>query len=187
LALSFLILTGSRAFNVRTATWDQFRGDEWVIPASKMKAKHQGHWVPLSTAAQAVLKEAKNALGSNAGLVFPSPTNPDEPLSDMAMAMAIRRVLGDDPALMKRAVDKSDPANPRIAVPHGFRSTLDVWCSEVGGYRREVVELLLHHKEPNKTRRAYARATHAEERREALERWGRFVTGNVGKRSRGRA
>ncbi|SFV71593.1 Integrase [hydrothermal vent metagenome] len=48
---------------------------------------------------------------------------------------------------------------------------------ENGKFRGEVIEMLLAHKDPNKIRRAYNRATYEDEKREVIEWWSGFLEG----------
>jgi integrase len=56
----FLLLTGVRRTEASDMQWDEIAGDDWIVPASRMKAKpnkERDHVVPLSSAAREVLKE----------------------------------------------------------------------------------------------------------------------------------
>ena len=61
-ALRFLVLTTARSGEVRGATWGEvdLEAREWRIPADRMKG-HAEHRVPLSSAALAVLEQARGA------------------------------------------------------------------------------------------------------------------------------
>ena len=72
LGLEFLVLTASRAGEVRQATWDEIdvEAGVWTVPSEHMKMRRP-HRVPLSTGALAVLEKAQEPT-THAGLVFPS-------------------------------------------------------------------------------------------------------------------
>lgn len=53
-ALRFTILTGARTDETIGATWDEFDGDLWTIPAARMKAGEE-HIVPLQDEARTIL------------------------------------------------------------------------------------------------------------------------------------
>lgn len=110
LAFEFLVLTAAHGGEVRSATWCEIDLDNriWTVPAGWMKARHE-HQVPLSSKAMAVLHEARAPNIVPGESVFP--TCLDQPLSDMALTMLLRR-LGIP------------------AVPHGFRSSFKDWSME---------------------------------------------------------
>ncbi len=109
-----------------------------------MKAGRE-HRVPLSTAAMVVL-QAQREGGTADGYIFPG-AQPCKPLSNMALAMVLRR--------MKR---------PDITA-HGFRSAFRNWAGETTGTPREVAKAALAHMVGNKTEAAYARGDLFEKRR----------------------
>lgn len=59
---------------------------------------------------------------------------------------------------------------------HGFRTTAKTFLSEMG-YRREVTESALFHKESNQVVAAYNRAQYLEERREMMQAWADYLDG----------
>ncbi len=94
LALRFAILTAARTGEVIGARWAEMdMGNAvWTVPAERMKAGRE-HRVPLSDAALTVLRESDElALYSvPETLVFPG-GRAGKPLSNMAMAMLLRRM-----------------------------------------------------------------------------------------------
>ena len=129
----------------------------WTVPAERMKMGVE-HQVPLSDAAIAVLRGQGKTHGRNA-FVFPSPS-PREPLSNMAMAMVMRRMKVGD------------------YTPHGFRSAFRDWAGD-RGVEFEIAEACLAHAVGNSVTRAYLRSTMTERRRKALADWASFVTGET--------
>ena len=112
-ALEFVVVTAARSGEVRGMRWDEIdlRSCVWTLPAGRMKAGKE-HRVPLTARAIEVLGEP----GPSPALVFPAPSDPDRPLSDMALT-----------ALLKR-MGRAD-----ITV-HGFRSTFRDWAGETTSF-----------------------------------------------------
>lgn len=155
LALRFLILTATRSGEVRGATWDEIKGDTWIIPKERMKAGRE-HRVPLSKSALELLE----TFTYKQGLIFPGLKGQ---LSDMALAMVIRK---------KGLVG---------ATPHGFRSSFRDWAGDCTGFAREVAEQCLAHQIGDKAEQAYRRGDALEKRRQLMAAWADFVTGETGK------
>lgn len=166
MALRFAILTAARSGEVRGARWVEFDLDAavWTVPAARMKAGVE-HRVPLSPAAAALLRSVE---GMSPELVFPSPSSTAEPLSDMTLLAVLRRLEVD-------------------AVPHGLRSTFRDWAEEATHFSCEVKEAALAHVVKNKTEAAYRRGDHFEKRRELMDAWAAYATGESAKVVRIRA
>lgn len=155
-ALELAILTAARTGEVLGARWPEidFDGRLWRIPADRMKAGRE-HVVPLSDPAIALLRKlAAVCLGD---LVFPGQVA-DRPLSDMAMAMTLRRMKID-------------------ATPHGFRSTFRTWAGEQTSFPREIAEAALAHTQDDKTEAAYLRTDYLQKRRDLMAAWANFIEG----------
>ena len=81
LLLEFVVLTAVRTNEARGARWSEvdFDAAKWVVPASRMKKRNE-HVVPLSSAALAVLRDARDhpdldkarRRSGDCSLVFPS-------------------------------------------------------------------------------------------------------------------
>lgn len=157
LALEFLVLSASRAGEVRGAVWSEFdlSAQLWVIPKKRMKAK-QPHRVPLSSSALRVLEHAKRYRRDDSDLVFPAQGG--GLLSDMTLTKILR--------------DMNVPA-----VPHGFRSSFKGWCAEVAKVADEVSEAALAHSVRGKVKAAYLRVDFLDERRVLMEAWSLFLEG----------
>ncbi len=159
--LEFLILTATRSGEARGARYCEIDGTTWTIPADRMKRGIE-HRVPLSPQAMAVLENVK---GLGADLVFPSPNSgKDEQVQSDA---SIR-------ALLNRMKQFGFTV-------HGFRSAFRDWASESAHADREVAEAALSHAVGTDTERAYARSDLFERRRDLMERWGRFCSGQQAK------
>ncbi len=164
-ALAFAVLCAARTGEVLHATWTEIdeRKMVWTIPGERTK-QEEPHTVALSEPALAILNEM-GQITDRKGYVFPSPLDPRKPLSGMAMAMMLRRL--DD--------DTEKPYSDRTTVHGMCRSSFSTWAYE-RGFRSEVIEAALGHRERDKVKRAYSRATFDEERRTLFDQWGAFVT-----------
>jgi integrase len=117
------------------------------------------HEVPLSDAALAILRAQYQARGENPNpFVFPG--RPMRPLSNMALAMVMRRMKIAD------------------ATVHGFRTSFRTWASEVANVEFEVAEACLSHRVGSAVSRAYNRTKMTERRRPIMCAWAAFVTGS---------
>jgi integrase len=159
LALRLLCLTFVRTVELIGAEWSEFRdleGDAptWEVPAERMKMKAP-HVVPLSRQAVAILKELR-AIGAGSRYVLPG-RNPDKPISNNTLLFALYR-LGYKGKM----------------TGHGFRAVASSALNEAG-YRPDVIERQLAHKEPNKVRSAYNRAEYLPERRAMMQQWADMV------------
>ena len=158
--LEFLILTAARSGEARGARWSEINLDAgtWVIPAARMKANAE-HRVPLSSRALAILKEAQT-IDDRSGLVFPSPTRPGKPMSDMTLTTLLRRL---------KVADR--------ATVHGFRSAFRDWSAECTHAPHAVMELSLAHAVGNAVEAAYARSDLFDRRRALMDQWASYLTG----------
>ena len=157
LCLSFITLTAVRSAEARAARWAEIDLDArlWTISAERMKAGKE-HRVPLSRAAMAVLAEAKT-LCDGSGLVFPNPRSERYNILPVI-------------SLMRQFHNRG-----LAGTVHGMRSSFRDWCSESGRVPEHVAELALAHFRSDPTEAAYARSDLLEQRREAMEAWGRHV------------
>jgi integrase len=161
-ALEFCILTACRTSEAIAATWSEFDLDAraWTIPGDRMKGYLQ-HVVSLSPAAVRVLERMK---GQHKTWVFPSYR--DEHLGDNAMLALLDRMgFGH-------------------VTTHGMRSTFRTWAGEQTIFPREVVEVCLAHINDDETEAAYLRTEvpgtlFIDKRRELLNRWAKYLAGEV--------
>lgn len=158
-ALELAILTGCRTGEVLNAEWSEFDFEEkvWNIPAIRMKNKKKQHRVPLIDATIDILKPL-NEIQLNQ-FVFPG-QKPNQPLSEMAMEMQMRRL------------------NAKPFTVHGFRATFKDWCSDETSFQWEIVEGSLSHKVGNATAQAYRRTDALEKRRQVLQAWASYCDGD---------
>ena len=157
-ALEFAILTAARRGEVLGARWSEIDMDAglWTISASRMKSGRE-HRVPLSAAAQAILKDMAAARTSD--FVFPDSRRGGS-LSDAAMLKLLKRMGSGD------------------LTAHGFRSTFSDWCAEQTNFPSEVRELALAHVVGSKVEAAYRRGDLFEKRRQLAEAWARYCGGS---------
>ncbi len=151
--LAFIVLTAVRSGEARGAVWEEVDLERrvWTLPAERMKMSSE-HTVPLSGAAVALLGDP------GSGLVFPSVTKADTPLSDAGVSKVLKRL--DVPVTV-----------------HGFRSTFRDWAGETTSHAREVVERCLAHGPQDRTEAAYARGDLLKRRRQVMEAWAAYCCG----------
>jgi integrase len=156
-SLEFAILAAARTSEALTAEWREFDRAlrTWTVPPAKMKCRER-HVVYLTDRALEILD---GQTGQNNTFVFPSAVGRDAPLSNMALAMTLRRLGVKD------------------ATVHGFRSTFSTWANENGIARPDVIEAALAHREENAVRRAYNRSQFLAERRALMIAWADFLAG----------
>lgn len=161
LALRLTILTAARTGEVIGARWEEIdpQTQVWTVPAKRMKAGRE-HRVPLSGEAVQVLRRvaemttgvAPDETWPASGFIFPG-GRMGKPLSNMAMAMLLKRMGRDDLTV------------------HGFRSTFRQWCAESANTPREVAEAALAHTPRDKVEAAYQRGDVLERRRILMSEW----------------
>lgn len=160
LALEFLILNANRSGEVLNGLRSEISEEGlWVIPANRMKAKRE-HRIPLGERSSEILAIAKY-LDPESKYLF---SRDGEPLSNMAMAMILRKI------------------NSEITV-HGFRSSFRDWVSEETTHSPEVAEKALAHAVSNQVEAAYRRGDLLEHRKRLMKDWEDYCTtgawGNV--------
>ena len=152
LTLTFIILTASRSGEARGAKEEEVDSDHvWNVPSERMKAG-RSHRVPLSKAAQNVLKKAQN-FGSD-DRYFPG-QGTAKPISDTAVLKLLKQYRQD-------------------LTIHGFRATFRDWCAECTNYPRELAEAALAHQLKSETERAYQRGDLLAKRSRLMNEWARY-------------
>lgn len=165
LSIKLLLLTFVRPGELRQAMWAEFdlENDEWRIPAGRMKMR-ETHIVPLSKQAKALLLELKS-ISQERPQLFP---NIRDPRRCMSMTT------------MNRYLERIGYAGKFSA--HGFRATASTLLNEMG-YRPDVIERQLAHRERNRVRASYNHATYMQERKAMMQEWADYVevqrSGNV--------
>ncbi|MGI9501762.1 MAG: tyrosine-type recombinase/integrase, partial [Geminicoccaceae bacterium] len=164
-ALAFLIHTAARTGEVIGASWSEIDNENmiWKVPAERMKSGVE-HRVPLTEASLALLEQAKLFQGrGRTDFIFPG-RGWRKPLSNMAMAMAVRRV----------------DFGP--VTVHGFRSSFRDWSAERTSVSRDVCEAALAHTVRDKVEAAYRRTDLFEKRRVLMAQWSSFLTNDIGEK-----
>jgi integrase len=157
LALEFTLLTAARTGEVIGATWAEIDRAKklWRVPGERMKMG-KPHEVPLSPRVLEILDAAVDDRELKPSYpIFHGPRR-SEPLSNMSMAMLMRRMQVD-------------------ATPHGFRSTFRDWAGDRTSFPREVIEHALAHQIGDGTEQAYRRSSALEKRRRLMDAWAHFV------------
>jgi integrase len=161
IALRLKLLTFVRTVELRAATWGEidFHRAEWRIPAERMKMR-EPHIVPLSNQAVELLDELHRLTGGGRFL-FPNYRRPTTCMSATTLNRALERMgfCGQDGIGFSA---------------HGFRATASTILNEAG-FRGEVIERQLAHKERNKVRASYNQAQYLEERRTMMQDWADMV------------
>jgi len=164
MALKVLPYVFVRSENIRHMEWKEidFEAKEWTIPAHKMKVKdeEEGDFtLPLPHQVITLLEEVK-ANATSSRYVFPGFRSDGKPMSDNTLIAALRRM----------GYTKEE------FVPHSFRAMFSTIAYEYAnredghGYTGEVIEACLAHKERNKIKEAYNRASYKEPMR-GLMQW----------------
>lgn len=167
LSLKVQLLTATRKGEVIAAEWNAISGEVWTIPAENAKNK-LAHRVPLSLQALAVLAEL-NTLTGNSRWLFPSmkgnahflPTSVDHALRINQSVFGIA-----------------------LFTPHDLRRTAASHMTALG-ISRLVVQKILNHKESGITA-VYDRHSYDQEKRKALETWGRKLEAIINDDSAGK-
>jgi integrase len=154
-----------RPGELRYARWEEFdlegKEPQWRIPGGRMKMR-EAHVVPLSEQAVKLL-ESLYPITWPHGLLFPSLTTGARPISENTLNGALRRL---------------GYSNDQMTA-HGFRAMAST-CLNEQGYSPDVIELQLAHKERNKVRAAYNRASRMAERRKMMQSWADYLDGLKG-------
>ncbi|MEP1198858.1 tyrosine-type recombinase/integrase [Tateyamaria sp.] len=147
-ALALLALTGVRLSQITGLRWDEIQGDTLVWGADRMKAG-RAFRQPVSTAALVWLDRIPP---NNRPWCFPNANGSGPTQIDL-----------------NRWTQKAGLSWP----PHSLRKALGTWAGEAG-YSDAVIGLLLAHA-PQGVTSLYAKSDRMDERRVALEAWGREV------------
>ncbi|UDL87015.1 tyrosine-type recombinase/integrase [Mesorhizobium sp. PAMC28654] len=166
IALRMAAVTLQRGGKVVGMRWDEIdrAAKTWLIPADRMKGK-KAHMVPLSTAAIALLDEAKAAVdGDGSDFVFPSPrSEDDQPLDRRAFSRAMKRLV--------------EAVKIGAATPHDLRRTgATLLTSERIGFSRFIVSQVIAHAGDTGgaavvTGKHYDHNDYLPEKRRALDAW----------------
>jgi len=160
-----LLLTASRAKEVRLATWSEidFEARCWTRPPEHMKGrkgKRVQHRVPLSDQAIELLQIVR-ARWPNSRLIFPG-RDLRRPLSDMTMEKLMKGL-------------KYPDEHGDVCVPHGLRSSFSDWAAD-NRKDYDLKEAALAHVLKDKTAAAYQRSDLLEQRRPLMQAWADFCS-----------
>lgn len=160
LAVRLLLHTFIRQGEMRQAKWDDidWEAKEWRLPASITKMRTE-HVVPLSRQSEAILRELQTLTGDNPhGLLFPSQNYRKKPMMCENTINNLLEKMGYKGRL----------------VGHGFRALASTTLNE-RGFKPDVIERQLAHKERNAVRAAYNRAEYLDERRSMMQAWSDYI------------
>jgi len=154
IATRMLAYTFVRTGELRCARWDEIDLKEklWTIPPERMKARAP-HLVPLSTQVVGLLHELRPYSGTSE-LLFPGRLRINQPISDNTINMAIKRA-----------------GYAGRMCGHGFRSMASTYLNGLGTIRPDMIEAQLAHKDRDKVRAAYNRASYVEYRVAMMQFW----------------
>ena len=162
-----LLLTGQRLGEVTGMRWAELSEDgQWVLPGSRTK-NHREHLVPLLPLARDIIA-ALDRIESAAGLVFT--------IGGVRLTGFSRAKSKLDAAML--AVARAE--NPAITVLHwtlhDLRRTAATGMADLG-VQPHIVEAVLNHVSGHRAGVAgvYNRATYANEKKAALQRWGTYL------------
>jgi integrase len=162
-ALEFLILTAARTSEVIGMPFEEV-GDldalkpVWTVPKERMKMSRD-HQVPLSARAVKILSEQRARRSASSFGLHPyvfAGDRPRKPLTNMAMAMVLRRLKID-------------------VTVHGMRAAFRSWCADTG-VAFELAEAALAHSSSSIVA-AYQRSALTERRRPVMEAWAWYSAG----------
>jgi len=148
----------TRPGELRHAEWSEvaLEAAEWRIPAEKMKMKEL-HIVPLSKQVVEVLRDLQALTGAGK-YVFPSIRSSSRPMSENTVNASLRRI--------GYAKDEM--------CAHGFRAMASTLLHE-HGWKSDIIERQLAHKEGNAIKGAYNHARHLPERVEMMQAWADYL------------
>jgi integrase len=177
--LKLLLLTGQRLSEVAHMTYGELRIKDrlWTIPRQRAK-NDRAHDVPLSDAAIALI-EALPKIYGKAGYLFT--TTGETPVSGFSRA---KRNL--DKAML--GIARKETGDDELEIPnfwlHDTRRTAASGMARLG-INLPVIEKVLNHTSGSFAGivGVYQRHNFADEKRSALEVWGRFITSLVEDRS----
>jgi integrase len=149
LGLLLLAHTFVRTSELIGARWDELKGDVWVIPESRMK-RRLPHVVPISPQVRVILDQLEPMTGESPYWLA-STINPNVPISNNTLLFALYR-LGYRGRM----------------TGHGFRAVASSVLNESGLFSADSIERQLAHRETDRVRESYHRASYLPERRRMM-------------------
>jgi integrase len=164
-AVSFMILTASRPSEAREAKWSEINLERrlWTVPAARMK-RNREHQVPLSQAAIDIL-ERQMARRKDLG----DAVDPSDVVFSTRTGMPFTR------SWMHTTLEKS---GLKLGTLHGWRSLFRDFVGDRTSLDGEIAEAALAHRLGSKTKIAYRRGDALEKRRELMETYAAWLTGD---------
>lgn len=153
-ALELCVLTALRTNSLIGGRWDEIDMDAqvWRVPGERMKSG-KAYDVPLSPQSMRIVENmGRVKLGA---YIFPGAIS-NRPISNMAMAMVLRRM------------------GITNATVHGFRSSFRDWAGDETDHEREVAEGSLSHVVGDQSEQAYRRQNALRKRRKLMEDWAKY-------------
>lgn len=152
LLIKLQMMVATRPTEMRTATWDEFdfKTGLWTIKPERMKMGVE-HVIPLPKQALVALKQLKTLTGYSQYL-FPSPTKSGT-LSEGTANKALKLLWPE-----------------YLIQPHGFRHLFSTHANEHDHQQKDIIEAALAHRDTNRIRATYNKATYLKERL-ALAQW----------------
>ena len=166
MALRLMLLLFLRTSELIETPWSEIdlETGEWIIPWHRMKRgklainpDETDHHVCLSRQALACLRELHALTGGNQW-VFPNQRDPQKPMSNGAILMALKRM-----------------GYQKQMTGHGFRALAMSTIKEKLHYRHEVVDRQLAHAQKSKIDSAYDRAMFLDERKKMMQDWANYL------------
>ncbi|KVX55958.1 tyrosine-type recombinase/integrase [Burkholderia cepacia] len=161
IAIRLLMMLFPRTIELCRARWEEIDlgAAEWRVPPEKIKSRRQ-HIVPLPKQAVGLLRELQEMYG-NRGYILPIlHSNRKRPYMSRAT--------------INQAIAYMVPDNPEPITGHDFRATASTNLHEMG-WKDEVVEMQLSHKDKDRTRSTYNHAKYLPERREMMQAWANWL------------
>ena len=148
----------TRTQETRFAQWPEFdlESKVWNIPAERMKMGRP-HTIPLTQQVLAILERLKPFTGNKSYLFWN--VGIGKPFSENAMLQVLYR-LG---------------LKGKLTI-HGLRATGSTVLNDAG-FKPDIIETALAHKDENETRGAYNHAQYLEERRQMMQWWSDYLEG----------
>jgi integrase len=181
-AYQVLLLAGLRLSEAVQARWSEIEGDVWTIPAERMKAKPgkaRAHVVPITTA----LRKAFDTLprGDRGDFIFSA----DNGATAVTVTSSRKKKLDElmFETLRQRAIARGEDPDKIVLRPwrnHDLRRTCRTTLSRLG-VSYDVAEAVLAHINGG-VGGIYDRWARFPEKRDALERWAKFLAGLGGPR-----
>jgi len=159
IAVKIIMLTFVRTIELRKAVWSEIDLEKsiWNIPGERMKMR-EPHTVPLSRQVVTLLLELKQITGHQKWL-FPNIRQNQDCMSGTTLNRVIEYLGFKD-----------------VFSSHGFRVTASTALNNMG-YRPDVIEKQLAHKDANKIRAIYNRAEYYPERVALMQDWADYIDG----------